>query len=296
MTWTIRVPATSANLGPGYDRLGLALPLWLTVKVKPAQKWQLHLEGFGSKLFPANQNHSLVQYYRKACDAWSLQRRTFSVEVTSEIPVSSGLGSSAAIIVAALALAQISALGSLDLPSLSDLAAELEGHADNTIPAIFGGLQDTELGQLPIHSKVRILCVTSEQQANTKLMRELVPKEVNTQVESRTNELRGQLIIGLKDAETNGLRASSQDIRHQPYRLAVQPHARSVFEFLNEEPGIHGVFLSGSGPTVSAWVLDDDSIDSDIVMQRMKQKGVAASQCLILSPDLKGLVVRGDDR
>ena len=294
MTWTIRVPATSANLGPGYDRLGLALPLWLTVKVKPAQQWQLKLEGFGAKLFPANQDHSLVEYYRRACEAWSLQSNSFSVELNSEIPVSSGLGSSAAIIVAALALAQLSGSGSLDLPSLSNLASEFEGHGDNTTPAIFGGLQDTVLGPLPIHPRIRILCVTSDQQANTKHMRELVPKKVDPQVKSRTDDLREQLILGLKNAEAEGLKASSQDVLHQPIRLAAQLQTRSVFEFLKKEPGVKGVFLSGSGPTVGAWVIDN-SIDPDMVMQRMKQNNIAASQCLVLSPDLQGLLVRRDD-
>lgn len=207
----------------------------------------------------------------------------------SEIPLASGLGSSAALIVAALTTAQL-ANGEVQPDEILRLSREIEGHPDNVGPAIFGGLWDGETGRcLDLDPRVRVLCVTLDQQVATSAMRQVVPAQVDAQVAASTATLVERLMSGLASASPHGLAASTLDVRHQPFRFAVQPHSRTVFAYLKGEPAVAGAFLSGSGPTVCGWLTDGD-VDLSRITKDLRERDVPVASCFIVSPELQGLI------
>ncbi|NOH02450.1 MAG: homoserine kinase [Chloroflexi bacterium] len=136
----IRVPATSANLGPGFDCMGLALDVWNEITFEPAEKTTYHVTGEGAEKFNKGSRNLLTKAFAALHEACGRPLTGASIRARNEIPVSGGLGSSAAAIVAGLFGANETLgkpLGELDLLKI---ATEMEGHPDNAAPALFGGL------------------------------------------------------------------------------------------------------------------------------------------------------------
>lgn len=142
----VRVPATSANLGSGFDTVGLALDyhdeLVFTLSDDPADKAaHVIIHGEGEDTLPRDETHLVVSTFRRACATFGLGRLGFTLEATNNIPQARGMGSSAEAIVAGIAAAAAFAQnGELNRPAIFDLAAHIEGHPDNVAPAVFGGL------------------------------------------------------------------------------------------------------------------------------------------------------------
>ncbi|UCH11142.1 MAG: homoserine kinase, partial [Fidelibacterota bacterium] len=136
------VPATTANLGPGYDILGLALDLYLVATAIPAEEWFFELRGEGRHLLDTCDMNLMARAFRESCDRYGWEVQPLRVESDNPIPLARGLGSSAAAIVTGMALAQLVNRGSIDKDALFRDAAELEGHPDNVAAAVYGGLQE----------------------------------------------------------------------------------------------------------------------------------------------------------
>ncbi|PLS29331.1 homoserine kinase [Bifidobacterium parmae] len=143
---TVRVPATSANLGSGFDTVGLALDyhdeLTFTLNDDPADGVaHVIIHGEGEDTLPRDETHLVVSTFRRACATFGLGRLGFTLEATNNIPQARGMGSSAEAIVAGIAAAAAFAQpGTLNRPAIFDMAAQIEGHPDNVAPAVFGGL------------------------------------------------------------------------------------------------------------------------------------------------------------
>ena len=142
----VRVPATSANLGSGFDTVGLALDyhdeLTFTLSEDPADTAaHVIIEGEGARTLPRDETHLVVSTFRRACRTFGLGRFGFTLEAHNRIPQARGMGSSAEAIVAGIAAAAAFAQeGELNRSAIFDLAATIEGHPDNVAPAVFGGL------------------------------------------------------------------------------------------------------------------------------------------------------------
>ncbi len=289
----IAVPATSANLGPGFDRFGLAHQLYLTVNARPARAWSVAVRGQGAGQLASDASNLIV----KAClSGWTqlgAPASAYHLEVDNPIPVSRGLGSSATAIVAGLALAQASLGRELDRELLFQQAATYEGHPDNVAPAIFGGLclcchvgSHYAWRHGALDDRLRVLAVIPGQSASTEKMRGILPQSYADEVLAANEAACKRLLEGLAKADPAGLRASEDDQMHQPYRLAAMPICARIYELLRQNTQLAGAFLSGSGATVGAWVIGEDP--SAGVRDLLATEGIDAEVRLLL-PDRHGL-------
>lgn len=293
--YTISVPATTANLGPGYDRLGLALNLYLKTHAVASDQWQVNPRGEGSHLLDTCDQNLIARAFITSCEHNGWHVRPMLVESDNPIPIARGLGSSAAAIVTGMALAQLTNTDAIEKNSLFREAAAMEGHPDNIAPAVFGGLQEIipagdsfSTNRREIADGVKVLLVIPTQMKSTAELREIVPDSIPPDLQRKTDDALRQVLDGLAAGKPTQLRFSEQDHCHQPYRLEKLPESKIIFESLQGITGIAGTFLSGAGTTVAGWVVDNADPVAD-VEQRLSAKNIEAA-VKIVSPDYDGVI------
>lgn len=247
---TIKVPATSANLGPGFDCLGLALNLTNTFLVEPAEKDVLDNveERFN------NRDNLFLQAYRKGCEALHLSDH-IHVSFQCDIPVSRGLGSSAALIAGGLAAASVLHDNALSKDDIFELAAEMEGHPDNAAPAVYGGLTACmkENGRyfhvsLDLSDRFVYTVFIPDHEVETAAARAILPVEY-PRSDAASNTAHAILLVhALETGDIHLLHEAAHDIIHEPYRARLIPHFRKAKDCALSHN--NGAFLiSGSGST-----------------------------------------------
>ena len=259
----MRVPATTANLGPGFDALGLALALYeeVTLRRLPpgARGPSIVVRGVSAGRVPTDPSHSLV--FRAAAALYAQAGRTMpalGIELETRIPRSGGLGGSAAAIVGGVVAANALEGAPLDARHLLDLAAALEGHPDNVAPALLGGLVICVHGRAGLIAKrldpprelLAVVCVP-EQPTSTRFARGVLPAQVPL-ADAVFNLSRTALLIAALQTRDWGLLAEAMDDRlHQPPRArligALDPVIAAALA-----AGAHGAALSGSGSAIIA--------------------------------------------
>lgn len=253
---TVRVPATTANIGPGFDSMGCALALYdrLTCEVLPAGELRI----CGCPAAYQNEDNLAVQGYRAVLKRLGLPDEGLSLTIEAEIPVCRGLGSSAAMIAGGAAAANLLHGASLSSAELLAVTNEIEGHPDNLAPAIYGGLTASlvEDGiprtvRLPLSPTLRWVAAIPNFELSTHLARAVLPKEVaftdavyNT---SHAAVLAGALGSGDRELIAMALR----DRLHQPYRESLIPEYGKV-KAAAEQCGAIAFCISGAGPTLLA--------------------------------------------
>ncbi len=258
MVIRVRVPATTSNLGPGFDALGLALRLHNTLALEEAEAPRIEIEGEGAVALPRDATHLAYRAALAVVDAVRARGahrgglpRAFHLRQHNRVPLARGLGSSAA----ANAL-----LGNpLDEQALIDLAAGMEGHPDNVAPAVLGGLVacvTTEAGKIRytrlIPKRLRVVIAIPEFAVSTAEARRLLPEQVPFR-DAVFNVTRTALLVAaLAEGRADLLDEATRDRLHQPYRARLVPGLDAVFAAARKA-GAHGVALSGSGPTVVAF-------------------------------------------
>jgi len=276
-----RVPASSANLGPGFDVLAVALSLYLEVTIEPAESLEVTSEGCGAGMFN-DERHLGVRVARSI-----LGHTNFKMHVNSEIPVSRGLGSSAALGVAAAAAAG----GANPLAK----GVEVDGHAENAAASMLGGLvvatghdQFALARRLPLDPEWRFIVVVPDQELATADARRVLPSTVAfTDAVSNLSGL-GMLIAGL--AHHEDFVASSMDDRlHQPYRAALLPFADDLLAALREG-GAAGSCWSGAGSTMLALVTSTSVADVTRAAQDFLSRTGIDGEVHLLEADVTGLV------
>ncbi len=277
-----RCPASSANLGPGFDTLAVALALHVEVEVRPARRLSVHAEGEGSEL-PTDLTHLAV---RVAMDVAATDR--LEVRVRSAIPVARGLGSSAALAVAAAAAA-----GS---PDPLRVAARVEGHAENAAASYLGGfVTATMLGprpvaaRLPLDDGLSFVAVVPDRALHTHDARKALPATVPHADAAFNLGRMGMLVSGLADRR-HLVREATEDRLHQLQRTPLFPVAPVLIAGL-VRAGARAACWSGAGPTVLA-ICDGDAADRVRVAgeELLDQEGVPG-RSLRLDADRAGLVV-----
>lgn len=254
----IRVPATSANLGPGFDALGLALALYDVVAVRVVDKG-LHVDiaGEGADSVRRDRNNLVVRSMQAAFDILGGQPRGLEVICANRIPHGRGLGSSAAAIVAGICAARAVVLGGMSDEDVLRLATEIEGHPDNVAACLYGGAtvawidaDGPHASSLQVHSDVNpVVFVPGNTRQSTKAARSGLPVEL-AHADAALTAGRAALLVHAIASHPNLLFPATEDRLHQPFRLADQPHAAALVEKLRGA-GIAAV-LSGSGPSVLA--------------------------------------------
>jgi homoserine kinase len=276
-------PASSANLGPGYDVLALALDLRCRVEVQQAEEWSI-LSG-GAPADPSG-----VSLVIRTVEAAAPGIGSLKVAIESEIPFSRGLGSSAALIAATAGAVRSLDGGSIDPKDLLSLVAAVEGHPDNVAAALFGGLvavtANGDVRALEVHPSLRVLVAVPESTLSTEAARKATGKKVSTSVASRTASRLGFLIEGLRTGDAGALSAAAGDELHETRRAHLSPITGRLIEAARSA-GAHHACWSGAGP--SALALVTDSI-SDAVRDALCG---ALDGGYVLSPDLdhQGLLV-----
>jgi len=278
---TVRVPATSANLGPGFDGLGLALTLYdhVTARVTPGGL-DLEVTGIGADTARAGERHLVVRAMRAAFDAVGVQPPGIALSCRNEVPHGFGLGSSAAAIMAGLltgrALAGSDGLTALPDPQLLGLAARIEGHPDNVAACLLGGLTiawqqapgPVEAVRVePLAGLAPVVCVPGAP-LSTELARKALPAEV-PHADAAANAARTALLVVALTERRDLLLAGTEDFLHQRYRAAAMPVTADLISELRDA-GIAAA-VSGAGPSVITFPADGAEVA--LVAGRAKAAG-----------------------
>jgi homoserine kinase len=267
----VRVPATSANLGPGFDVLGLALGLHDEVEaaVTPAGL-SIEVSGEGAdEVADFGEKHLVVRAMRVGFDDLGVaQPPGLALRCVNRIPHGRGLGSSAAAIVAGLLAARALVGASLDPEAVLPLASELEGHPDNVAPCLLGGLtiawvtgyaaRAIRLEPLPT---VRPVAFIAAQPVSTKVARDLLPPSV-PHADAARNAGRAALLVAALTARSDALLDATEDRLHQDYRAPAMPATHALVGRLRAA-GVPAV-TSGAGPSVLAFLAGDGIGEADL--------------------------------
>lgn len=295
-TFEVRVPASTANLGAGFDCFGLALQLYLNVRatVRPGEGARTIARSRGisgsANLPTAPEENLILRAMQHAAERENLQLPPVRLDVQNEIPIAGGLGSSAAAIVAGVSLAF--AVCGKKPPQLTvlRLAADLEKHADNVSAALLGGLVVSFVGAdhkvVAVRKKwpreIHVIALTPKMSLETSASRAALPKNVE-HADAVHNLQRSALFLAALDAKRYDLLWDAMHDRlHQSYREALIPGLASVLQ-IPRMPGLLGVALSGAGPSVIALATD-----------HFKEIGKAMASCFAgrgASPTVRTLAV-----
>lgn len=279
----VRVPATSANLGPGFDTLGLALAEYDEVEIEALEPGRLEIEvnGVGAGEVPTDESHLIVRTIFYALEQLGFDKPGLRLRANNTIPHGRGLGSSGAAIVAGI----VGAAGLIaDQQTVSDdtllkLATELEGHPDNVAPCLFGGLTiawvtasgEPRSKKLMVDRGVSLVVLVPEETMSTSVARSLQPSQV-PHADAIFNLSRAALLVAALSQSPELLFESTEDRLHQSYRASAMPKTKELIDDLRAE-GLAAV-VSGAGPSVL--VLCDDPADrlraSEIAESRTDSK------------------------
>jgi homoserine kinase len=262
---TVEVPATSANLGPGFDCLGLALALFDTlVGEVTGGGLEVEVEGEGSSEIDCDETHLVVRSMRAAFAALGEEPPGLRLWCTNRIPHSRGLGSSSAAIVGGIVLARALVDGGearLDAELALALANRIEGHPDNVAPALLGGFvvsgqagDEVWAQQSRVDESVSAVVFIPPHGVRTEVARGLLP-DVVPHADASANTGRAALLVAALGGHPAMLMRATEDFLHQQHREAAMPESLELVRDLREA-GIAAV-ISGAGPTVLAFVLGE---------------------------------------
>ena len=289
----IQVPATSANLGAGFDSLGIALSLYNQVWMEESDL--LDITCRDDVVVPTDESNLIFWAAKKVYERCGRKLPGLKIIQLNKIPIARGLGSSSACIVAGI-LGANRLLGSpLSQKDLINLAAEIEGHPDNTTPAIEGGLAASaiEAGRVysvsvPVSEKIRFALFIPPFELKTEKARSVLPKQYSREDAVYNLSRSALMIASLFSGRLENLRVAVQDKIHQPYRAGLIENLDTVFRF-SYELGSLGTYVSGAGPTIISMInADGTEAFEKFAAQRLKEKGISGWQIMILNTDSNG--------
>lgn len=265
----VEVPATSANLGPGFDALGMALGLRDTIEVEAITgATEVHVDGEGSGAVPTGEDHLVVRALRAGLDHAGAPQSGIRMHCRNRIPHGRGLGSSAAATVAGLLLARglLSDPAALDDDAVLDLATAMEGHPDNAAPALLGGVTVswTEAGgaraavlDVPADSPLDPVVLLPSAELSTHAARGLLPATV-PHADAGFGAGRAALLVHAMTRDPSLLMAATEDRLHQEYRAPAMPESVELVRVLRQEG--YPATISGAGPSVLVMAGADDEL------------------------------------
>ncbi len=262
----VRVAATSANLGPGFDALGIALALDLRVTAAPADHDGFTYRGAGR--LPDSPHNLIHQGFRAVYHELDLEPPHVAFEADNPIPLARGLGSSSAALVAGAAMADAMIGERLGRDGVFRLVARLEGHPDNVAPAVFGGFTVSAAdgegtfisASLPLPARWRLLFGVPDFELPTAKARAVLPSSYPRGDLVRTSSRAALWALAVADDRPELLSVASLDVLHEPYRAPLVPGLVDCREALRQA-GAFAAYLSGAGPTLGV-ITDDGHADA----------------------------------
>lgn len=278
----VRVPATTANLGSGFDCLGLALKLFNTVSIERSLTFGISVTGQGEKELPRDESNLVYRAVQEFYRAVGMAVPCLRIDLTNEVPLGRGLGSSAAAVIGGLVAANALNGGPLSEREVLGLASGLEGHSDNVAAALFGGLvvstradDDIEWARLPILDGVRAVAFIPDFQMPTDQARSVLPVTVS-RGDAVFNIGRASLLVAaFATGRLDLLTKATEDRLHQRYRQKLFPSLESFLDGASRAGAI-GAFLSGAGSTVLALTRVEDVPEvSKALLQVAEREGIS---------------------
>lgn len=258
----IKVPATSANLGPGFDVAGLAVTLYNTFTFELLDEG-LEITGCPEQF--CNKDNMTYQAFLEGAKDCGLDFKGVRIECHSEVPYTRGLGSSSTCIVAGIAGAFAFMDKADNKQRILELATQIEGHPDNVAPAIFGGLTVSVMFEgvttlnIPVKNDYRFVAFIPPFTLSTEKSRSVLPRQIpRADAISNVSHL-ALMVASLINGFDEGLKLGFKDRLHQPYRGRLIKGYDEIMTILEKDERILGCYLSGAGPTIMAVVKADDT-------------------------------------
>lgn len=281
---SVRVPATSANLGSGFDTAGIALDYAdsLVFTLDESQDVRVIIHGEGENTLPRDENNLVVKAFRKACEIFGLPNLKFTLEAHNQIPQARGMGSSASAIVAGVAAAwSFAHEGNIDREAIFEISAAIEGHPDNVAPAVFGGLtmswkdsQEFHTVQYKVSKDISVSIFVPDFKLSTEKARQALPEKVpygdaifNVSRAAMLPVAFGELNSESCDAVKSNLSRNellfeaTQDTLHQPYRANLMQDSWDLVKSLRDAG--FAAAISGAGSCVAVFYAGNSALANE---------------------------------
>lgn len=294
----VKVPASTANLGPGFDTLGMALSLYAWVEMSVPADGETTFEYYGDGMdgLPRDKSNLIYKVAQLVFEEAGVEVPELAIAMYSEIPLARGLGSSASAIVGALVAANALIGSPLSENKLFQIATELEGHPDNVGASLFGGIvvsawdgSEAQHVRIEPHERLRTMVAIPAFELLTEKARHALPSTVSM-ADAVFNVGRSSLLVAaLASGELGLIRHAMKDRLHQPYRAALIPGMAEILERAADF-GALGAALSGAGPTLIAFVDAESGEKAQLesfLQATLKKEGIEA-ETLWLTPCLSG--------
>lgn len=259
--WSISIPASTANLGPGFDSIGIALDKYLELEVELASEWKIDNLSDNLPEVPNPEEHLIIQAAEKTAELYGQSMLPCHLSVRSEIPLARGMGSSASAIVAGVELANQVLELELTAQDKLKVATLMEGHPDNAAASIFGGFtisSSSDNGEIHVfhayHIDASFVLFIPNFELKTTAARNVLPDSYTRQISAQASATASLLTAAFlsQSFEQAGL-YMEQDLFHEPYRLDLIPQSREI-KVAAKNAGAFGTCISGAGPTLLSLV------------------------------------------
>ncbi len=292
----VRVPATTANLGSGFDIFGMALDIYniYTLRLTTESQWSVSLTT--PLTMPTNRDNLVFQAACRLFKQVGFAPPGLHLELDYDVPLARGLGSSSAAIIGGLVAANAMVGSPFNRSALLDMAIEIEGHPDNVTPALIGGMTlSYKTGatyhylNLPCPSDLRIVLAIPDFELGTNHARSILPPKITRNDAVFNGSRTALLIAAMYEKRYDWLATAMEDHLHQPYRAPLVP---GMTEAIAAGYAAHalGVALSGAGPTLIAFVQHENDAVATVLQETFRQHGVSC-QIRTTQPDTDGAVV-----
>jgi homoserine kinase len=296
-TVTVRVPATTANIGAGFDCLGAALTLYNQFSFSESEEFRITATGAEADRVSTDSSNLVYQAFTTLYQFLDRTSPSIRLDIAMDVPLARGLGSSATAIVGGLVGANLLAGSPLTQSEIADLATSIEGHPDNVVPALIGGCRlaasglqrDQEICDVPWHSDVVPIVAIPNFELSTAEARRVLPDQYSRADAIFNTAHLGLLLRGLETGNADWLKAALQDRIHQPYRQALIKGYNSVYEAAIAA-GAHGMVISGAGPTLLALAASNQAERVKTAMENAWTDQGITVQAKVLQIDTQGAI------
>lgn len=302
MKISVKVPATTANVGPGFDSFGMALPLYniITIEETVLGGVEIELVSKDDEIqdlhLPADDSNIIYRAIEQLYACVGQSPSAIKVTIDTNIPIAKGLGSSASVIVGSLIAANELLGRPADLDALLSIANEVEGHPDNTTPAFMGGFCIASLEEdasikyckLDWPEDWKLTLCMPDFELSTNISRSVLPEKVDREDAVFNIRRASMLVHAIHTKDTELMKLAMQDKLHQPYRVRFVPGLEEVMDELKNFDNVLGVALSGAGPSILV-ITSDSNVDKiKSVIKMTWEKYSVKAELLTFDIDTQG--------